>query len=86
MREIINEKVDVITVFKKGRGIVEPLKLRWAGRDYAITKIGLHHPVRDGRTLFHIYSCTDGTTFFRLKLNTESMQWLLEEVNDGLPT
>lgn len=85
MREIINQKIDVISVSKKGRGVIAPLRLRWNGREFNITKIGLHHTVREGRQLFHIYSCTDGTTFFRLKCDTEIMQWTLEEVNNGHP-
>lgn len=52
----------------------------WRERQYIITKIGLHHTTREGRTLLHIFSVTDGTTAFKLELNTETLGWKLLEV------
>jgi hypothetical protein len=69
-QETINEKVAVITVYKPGLGQVIPYKIRWQGRVYRITKIGFHHKVREGRTLFHIFSVASDTLAFRLKHNT----------------
>ena len=60
-----------------------PWVVYWRGRRYTITKIGLHHIVREGRVLFHIFSVTDGTTFFRLRFDTETLGWKLLEVEDG---
>ncbi|HMS92704.1 MAG TPA: hypothetical protein PKC05_04405 [Candidatus Saccharibacteria bacterium] len=86
MIEQVDQKVDVLALSRKGRGIVVPLRMRWNSKTYLIKKIGLHHPVREGRVLYHIFECTDGNTFFRLKYNTESLQWSLEKISDGLPT
>jgi hypothetical protein len=85
MIETINEKVAVITIYKPGAGHVFPYRLRWQGRDYKITKIGFHHKVREGRALFHIFSVSSDTLAFRLKLDTETLHWILEEVSDGNP-
>lgn len=63
----------------------KPVILKWDGREYRITKIGLHHTFREGRTLFHIFSVVSGETFFRLNFNTDTLSWRLEEVSDGLP-
>jgi hypothetical protein len=62
-----------------------PLSLTWQNRDYIVTKQGLHHTYRSGRTLHHIYSVLAGDLFFRLNLNTDTLRWTLEEVSDGLP-
>ena len=60
-----------------------PLKLRWDGREYTISRVGLHHTYRTGRTLFHIFSVVGDGVFFRLKFNTDNLIWRLEEVSDG---
>ena len=85
MIQTINEKVAVLTVYTPGAGPLTPYKLRWHGRVYRVTKIGFHHKVREGGTLFHVFSVACPALAFRLKLNTETLQWLLEEVSDGMP-
>lgn len=85
MLERIDQKVDVVTISKQGQGIVVPIRLKWNQKIFTIRKIGLRHPVREGKTLYHIFTCTDGTMDFRLKYNTENLQWNLEEVSDGNP-
>ena len=85
MIQTINEKVAVLTVSRPEAGPLTPYKLRWQGRVYRITKIGFHHTVREGRTLFHVFAVACPTLAFRLKLNIETLQWLLEEVSDSMP-
>ncbi len=90
MIERIAEKVSVITVHSLDREKsrdgtrVMPYKLRWQGRDYIITKLGFHHTVRLGRKLIHKFSVSTGTIDFRLSYDTETLEWVLEEVSDGL--
>ena len=74
----IDEKVTV--------GMVDdaPKYVLWKGRSHTITKIGLHHLYRQGKTPYHIFSVISGTLFLRLKFNTESLGWMLEEVVDNL--
>ncbi len=57
-----------------------PTSLYWRERQYTITNVGLHHITRQGRTLLHIFSVTDGTTAFKLELNTETLRWRLLEI------
>jgi hypothetical protein len=85
MRETVQEKVSVITVFDSGTNEVIPKRLKWQGRLHTITQVGLHHTYRTGRTLIHVFSVTDGTMFFRLELNTENLHWSLTEISDGHP-
>ena len=85
MRETLQEKVTVNLVSNCRTGQVLPKYLGWRGRSYTINKTGLHHTYRSGRALIHVFSVTDGNTFFRLELNTDTLLWMLTEVSDGQP-
>lgn len=85
MRETLQEKVSVVLAFDHKSGHVAPKRLERNGRVYALTQVGLHHTYRSGRALFHVFSVSDGTTFFRLELDTETLHWALTEVSDGIP-
>jgi hypothetical protein len=74
MAEEINESVSVNLLN------AVPTSLSWHGRDYTLTQIGLHHTVRNGRTLIHIFSATDGNTCFKLLFDTDSLRWKLLEI------
>ena len=80
MSEAINETVSVMLLTNHLQKTVSPSVLSWRGRQYRITNVGLHHTAREGRVLFHYFSVTDGTTFFRLRFDTETLGWRLLEV------
>lgn len=75
---MINEKVTV--------GMVNdiPKYVIWCGRSHNITQVGLHHFYTEGKTLYHIFSVTAGTLFMRLRFDTSSLHWTLEETADGI--
>jgi hypothetical protein len=75
---LINENVTVGMVNNAPKYVV------WKGRNYTITKIGLHHHFREGSTLYHIFSVVTDTLFLRLKLNTDNLLWVLEEIENGI--
>ena len=81
----VDVPVSVVFISDPHGAKVSPIKVRWDGRVYPITKVGLHHHFREGRTLHHIFSVISDETFFRLNLNTDNLLWRLEEVSDGLP-
>ncbi len=84
MNELINERVDVITIYKKSNTFhAFPYKLRWNGREHFIKKVGYHHKIKEGKTLIHIFSCSSDTLSFRLRFNSDTLSWILEEVEDG---
>lgn len=60
-----------------------PYKLRWNGRDYFIKKLGYHHKIKEGKTLIHIFSVSADSLAFRLRFNSDTLSWILEEVLDG---
>ena len=74
--QTIAEKVSVISQDDT------PLSITWKNRDYKITKIGLHHDFYEGKILMHVFSVLSDTLFLKLKLNTNSLQWKLEEINE----
>ncbi len=86
MQEVINEKVSVVTVFDRQSGVVMPKRLKWQGKYYEIETLGYHHTVRAGRKLLHIFSVANSALAFRLRFDTETLHWFLEEVSDGCAT
>ncbi|MCL4360042.1 hypothetical protein M1555_02180 [Patescibacteria group bacterium] len=83
MPEPIDESVSVNLLTNHLRRTVTPTSLYWRGRRYQITRIGLHYTVREGRTLFHYFSVTDGTGCFKLRFDTETLLWKLVEIEDN---
>lgn len=83
MAEPINESVSVDLLSNHIKRKSYPYVLHWRGRRYTIIKVGLHHTTRDGRTLIHIFSVSDGTTFFRLSFDTDTLGWKLLEVDSS---
>lgn len=80
MAETVNEHVSVDLVSSHTKGAAFPYVLSWRRRRYLIQKIGLHHTFREGRVLFHLFSVSDGTTYFKLQFDTETLRWKLLEV------
>ena len=84
MTQKLNESVSVSLSYDSEKKRVYPKWVVWNKRLYAVNKVGLHHTVRQGRTLYHIFSVTTKTLFFRLSLDTETLHWKLEEISDGM--
>ena len=80
MQQIINEKISVITVYDRQKGLTIPKKIRWQDRNYDIVRLTYHHKINEGRTICHIFHVTDGNVDFRLKFDSNSLIWVLEEV------
>ncbi len=84
MAEDINESVSVALWSNHTTNKILPYSLYWCGKRYHITTVGFHHTLRAGQVLFHIFSVTDGTTFFKLRFDTETLGWKLLEVEHGV--
>lgn len=82
MGEKIEEEVSVSLVYNEKTKQSVPKFIKWRGRVYQISQIGLHHLSRVGKILLHHFSVSDGNAFFRLTFNTESLHWKLEEILD----
>lgn len=83
MAESIDESISVDLLSNHLKGKAWPWLIHWRGNRYMMTKVGFHHTVRDGRVLYHLFSVTDGTTFFKLQFNTETLGWRLVEIDNN---
>ena len=79
--ETIDESVSVDFLSNSAKKCAYPWIVKWRGVMYRITNVGFHHTVRQGRVLMHIFSVTDGNTFFKLRFDTETLGWKLLEVD-----
>jgi len=84
MPESIDESVSVDLLSNHVSGRSYPWVISWRQNRYMITKVGFHHTTREGRTLCHIFSVTDGNTYFKLHFDTETLGWRLLEVEHGI--
>lgn len=83
MIEKIQEPISVELIFNSQTKKIFPYHVNWRGKTYQIDKVGLHHFFRQGRTLFHVFSVSCDNLFFRLKLNTDNLHWVLEEIAEN---
>ncbi len=84
MLDTINEKVSVITINDRERKRVRIHKVRWQGRDYLITKLGLYWKEKEGSARIHVFAVATAAIAFKLRHNAETLEWVLAEVSDGL--
>ncbi len=85
MIQTINTPVSVSLFFNHKNQTVSPSVLWWEGRQYLVSKVGLHHTFRQGRTLYHVYSVQAESFFFRLIMNTDTLFWSVGQISDGEP-
>lgn len=76
--QILNEKIDVVAVFRPGRTLCEPVKFKRAnGREVTVSEIGLGFPQPRGTRMVHVFDVTDGGTDYRLEFDAERLAWRL---------
>jgi hypothetical protein len=57
--------------------------MKWQGRRWKLTTMGLYHPEPRGNKRMHIFSFASGDTAFRLELDPETLEWRLKEAFYG---
>jgi hypothetical protein len=77
-----NVRASVWFVCDHKTGAVEIRKIRYDGVDYRNIQIAHRYRERIGRTLRHIYCVTSDSKYFKLALNTESLEWTVEQIHD----
>ena len=76
----INERVDVVTVFRKQGDISSlcvPYKMRWRGQEITLTELALRHPTVQGKRMIHVFHVSDGANGYRLEFDAERLNWTL---------
>lgn len=82
MSQKFNEPVSVILYSSHQTRHVVPKKIFRNGQVYDIKKIGLHHTVKVGDVLYHIFSVATENFFMELEFNTQNLHWNLRNLKD----
>ncbi len=78
MHQFLNDPIDVIASFCQNR--VTPKQMRWNERDYEIERVNLVHTAREGQKRIFYFSVSDSANYFKLKLDSEFLEWHLVEL------
>lgn len=76
----IQEPIDVWVLFQKN--LIKPQLFFWHGRKIKIDKINLVHTSKSGIWLFYHFSVSAGGNFYRLRFDTNKLNWILEAVDE----
>lgn len=83
MIQNIQSPISVNFYFDHLKRKIYPTQVYYEGKNHFINKIGYHHSYRQGKTLFHIFSVASPTLFFKLKLDTDTLFWQVEQIADN---
>ena len=80
----LREPIDVDATFSRSYlGHCRPIAFRTStGREVQIAEIGLVHPRYDGLKTVFAFDVTDGSTDYRITLDSESLCWYLDFEGD----
>lgn len=79
----LDEKVEVIAVFKAGFSPCRPIKFRrQSGREVIITKIGLGYQQDRGSKTIHLFDVSNGLADYRLEFDSKTLVWRLTREAD----
>ena len=73
-----NDPVDVLASFAGNRAV--PHAMKWGNKRYPITKVNLVHIANEGVGKSYYFSVSDATNFFKLKFDTNNLEWRLMEL------
>jgi hypothetical protein len=59
---------------------VTPESMKWRGKVYPLSIMGLYHPEQRGTKRIHIFSFSSGQKAFRVELDPDTITWTLVEV------
>lgn len=65
---------------------VRPYRIRWHRDGEAVERVHHHERYRRGRTIYHAWVVRTATLTLRLVLDTETMTWTVDAIDDGVPT
>lgn len=85
MRQTIDEEVTVVMYYSCRKQQVVPHQLEWKSDVYELGPVDYKHTYMDGRERQHIFElCNkEQTLWFRLRLNSLNLHWVLEAIHDG---
>lgn len=82
MRQPLNAPVSVLWKYNHRTRALTIKKILFDGTVYPIVKIGVHYTERQSRTLRHVFCVAGESCFFKLVLDTDTLQWTCEEMRN----
>ncbi|MDR2063516.1 MAG: hypothetical protein LBQ02_01850 [Candidatus Nomurabacteria bacterium] len=73
----LNEKIEVMALFTYGLNPCEPLKFKRKGLEIKIESVLKTQIKFQGVATTHIFDVTDGESEYRLKFDSQSLNWTL---------
>lgn len=80
MLEIL-EPINVWVFFSGNQ--IKPHTFFWKGRQIKIDKVNLVHTSKEGSNIFYHFSISSGGNFYRLRFDSQKLNWFLEAVEEG---
>jgi hypothetical protein len=87
------ERVSVKATYNADLGRTQPFLVRWRDRILEVKELGYYHRERLGRATQHVFSVSAGppgeaaaTIALRLRLDGETLAWILEGADGDGPT
>jgi hypothetical protein len=79
---VINQEVTISSVYFKNKEQIEtyPKQMEFGGETYTFLNSGWRYLVHKGQEVVKIFSVTDGTSDYRLKLDPSESHWTLLEI------
>ena len=86
MRQKVNEEVSVVMYYSSKKKKFVPARLDWKNKSYALGAVDFYHSYMEGQERQHIFELCDRDTtlWFRLRLDSLNLHWILEAIHDGL--
>ncbi|TAK05637.1 hypothetical protein EPO33_00615 [Patescibacteria group bacterium] len=78
MQTLCDDPVSVVVAFTDD-GKVRPWKIRWGNALYHVRRVNMVHGSREGRTRIFYFSCSNDTNAWKLRLDTETLEWRMVE-------
>ena len=80
MIERIKAPITILALFDHRRRCLIIRRITYDGREHVILDTGMHFTQRNGRILEQVYCVVSNDAAFKIVLNTEELQWTLQEV------
>ncbi len=76
----ISELINVWVFFKGS--LIQPWCFFWHSRQIKVDKINLVHSSKEGSNIFYHFSVSSSGNFYKLKFDTNKLNWMLEAVDE----
>lgn len=82
---VVNQEVTISSVYFKNKQGIEtyPKRMEFGGHTYTFLNSGWRYLIHKGQEVVKIFSVTDGTADYRLRLDPNESQWTLLEIKNA---